>query len=91
MGDTVYSLYATTRDSPFPLQLRALAQTTETLRAIIAAMQLYFSSSGTPGPRFQHYSSQSMHLFRRQLDHYDGSLDPGILASGLLICTLNVS
>lgn len=57
----------------------------------MAAMHLYLNRPDDPGPHFEEYSTRGMALFRRQLDHYDGSHDAGIVCAGLFICTLNVS
>lgn len=90
-SDTVYGLYSTSRDSLFASQLDALARTSKALRTILAALHLYFLNPKAPGANFQEYSTQSIHLFQRELDHYDGVPDAAILTAGLFICTLNVS
>ncbi|KAK0392283.1 hypothetical protein NLU13_1779 [Sarocladium strictum] len=89
-SDTVYGLYSTSRDSLFASQLDALARTSKALRTILAALHLYFLNPKAPGANFQEYSTQSIHLFQRELDHYDGVPDAAILTAGLFICTLNL-
>ncbi|KAK7441502.1 hypothetical protein Landi51_10155 [Colletotrichum acutatum] len=52
---------------------------------------LYVSSPDNPSSLFEEYYVRGLHLFRKQLEYHDGSINVGVMYAGLFICTLNVS
>lgn len=49
------------------------------------------SSPANPSSLFEEYYLRGLHLFRKQLESYDGTVNVGVMYAGLFICTLNVS
>ncbi|KAK1509339.1 uncharacterized protein CCOS01_15433 [Colletotrichum costaricense] len=51
---------------------------------------LYVSSPDNPSSLFEEYYVRGLHLFRKQLENHDGSINVGVMYAGLFICTLNL-
>ncbi|KAK1447939.1 hypothetical protein CMEL01_09778 [Colletotrichum melonis] len=88
---TIFLLYSTHRDDWFRTSLRHLASDSEALCSILIATHLYVSSPDNPSSLFEEYYVRGLHLFRKQLENHDGSINVGVMYAGLFICTLNVS
>ncbi|KAF4881377.1 hypothetical protein CGCF415_v015315 [Colletotrichum fructicola] len=48
------------------------------------------SQIANPSSLFEEYYLRGLHLFRKQLESYDGTVNVGVMYAGLFICTLNL-
>ncbi|KAI3527822.1 hypothetical protein CSPX01_16693 [Colletotrichum filicis] len=87
---TIFLLYSTHREDWFRTSLRRLASDSEALCSILIATHLYVSSPDNPSSLFEEYYVRGLHLFRKQLENHDGSINVGVMYAGLFICTLNL-
>lgn len=91
MASTSFMLYATHVGDPIRPYLYHLAQRCESVYCIVIAIHLYAQDPEAPSVRFEHYYDRGLRLFRQQLDRFDGTLVEGLMETGVLVCTLNVS
>ncbi|KAF5486115.1 hypothetical protein CGCF413_v014157 [Colletotrichum fructicola] len=89
-NSTIFLLYSTYRDDLFRRDLCQLANRSEALCSILIATHLYVSSPANPSSLFEEYYLRGLHLFRKQLESYDGTVNVGVMYAGLFICTLNL-
>ncbi|CAH0003371.1 unnamed protein product [Clonostachys byssicola] len=87
---TVTLLYSTSTQDPFRAYVEKLALQSEALYNIVVAIHIYCACHGSPPPLFHELFNRGLHLYQQQLQLSQHTLDPGMLITGMFICTLHL-